>query len=128
MVNNRIILVDTSILIGLQRANPDIVTKFTKLSNSIHISRISACELVYGSRNTKEKKINKSFLANFPIIEIEADISHCAYILLDKYTLKNKFGIADSLLASTAIINKYAFWTSNVKHFRQIKELSLYNV
>ena len=122
------ILVDTSILIGLQRNDQETVRIFYKLADYIQISRISACELVFGSRNKKEKKINKNFLSNFPIIEIDTYISQYAYILLDKYGLENKFGIADSLIAGTAIVNNYTLWTNNIRHFRIIKELSLYEI
>ena len=122
------ILVDTSILIGLQRNDQETVRIFYKLADYIQISRISACELVFGSRNKKEKKINKNFLSNFPIIEIDTYISQYAYILLDKYGLENKFGIADSLIAGTAIVNDYTLWTNNIRHFRIIKELSLYEI
>ena len=126
MASKSVILADTSILIGLQRGDPKIIPQFDKIADSIHISRISTCELIYGSRDKKEKNINKTFLNNFPIIEINEDISQYSYVLLDKYGLKNRFGIADSLLAGTAIINDLAFWTGNTKHFRVIKELTFY--
>lgn len=122
------VLVDTSVLVGLQRNDREIVRSFYKLSDSIQISRISACELIFGSRNKKEKEINKAFLQDFPIIEVDADISQYAYVLLDKYGLKNKFGVADSLIAGTAIINDLDIWTGNIKHFQIIKELSIYRV
>ena len=126
MASKSAILADTSILIGLQRGDRGIVPHFDKIADRIHISRISACELIYGARNKKEKDINKTFLNNFPIIEINEDISQYSYVLLDKYGLKNRFGIADSLLASTSVVNDLAFWTSNMKHFRVIKELTLH--
>ena len=127
MASKSAILADTSILIGLQRGDRGIVPHFDKIADRIHISRISACELIYGARNKKEKDINKTFLSNLPIIEINDDISKFAYVLLDKYGLKNKFGIADYLIASTAILNELAFWTSNMKHFKVIKELTLFH-
>ncbi|KKS16667.1 MAG: PilT protein domain protein [candidate division WWE3 bacterium GW2011_GWC1_41_7] len=126
MASKSAILADTSILIGLQRGDRRIIPQFDKIADSIHISRISTCELIYGSRDKKEKNINKTFLNNFPIIEINEDISQYSYVLLDKYGLKNRFGIADSLLASTSVVNDLAFWTSNMKHFRVIKELTLH--
>ena len=127
MASKSAILADTSILIGLQRGDRRIIPQFDKIADSIHISRISTCELIYGSRDKKEKNINKTFLNNFPIIEINEDISQYSYVLLDKYGLKNRFGIADSLLASTSVVNDLAFWTSNMKHFKVIKELTLFH-
>ncbi|MBI2620920.1 PIN domain-containing protein [candidate division WWE3 bacterium] len=120
------ILADTSVLIGLQRNDKEVASIFYKLADSVQISRISACELIFGSRNKKEKNINKTFLSNFPIVEIDADTSQYAYILLDKYGLKNKFGIADSLIAGTAVVNDLALWTDNTKHFQIIKGLTFY--
>ncbi|PIR43935.1 VapC toxin family PIN domain ribonuclease [candidate division WWE3 bacterium CG10_big_fil_rev_8_21_14_0_10_32_10] len=120
------ILADTSVLIDLQRAKKETVKKFKYNKDSICISRITACEFIYGSRNKKEKKLNKEFIEFLLILEITAEVSELAYILLDKYSLKFNLGIADSLIASTALYNGLKLWTLNKKHFERIKELDLF--
>lgn len=120
------ILADTSVLIGLQRADESIIKLFSRYKNKLDISRITASELLYGSRNSREKKINTDFIKKISITEIDPEISLLSYKLIDKYALKNKFGIADSIIAATAISKKLSLWTENTKHFKQIKEVALF--
>ena len=124
MVNK--ILADTSILIDLQKGEEQTIKPFEKYKDNISISRITACEFIYGSKNSKEKKINKDFLEALDTIEINEKISEYTYSLLDKYGLGMKFGISDALIASTAIVENLQFWTLNTRHFKRIKELKLF--
>lgn len=121
------ILADTSILIDLQIAEEKTIRLFDRYKNRLSISRITACEFIYGSQNKKEKEINKGFLEKLPIIEIDEAVSRLTYTLLDKYDLGTKLGIADALIAATAIVNDLSFWTNNLRHFKKIKELNILN-
>jgi len=120
------ILADTSILIELQRKNKVVVEEFSKLKNRILISRITACELLYGSRNKKEKEINLAFIKMLNILEIDKEASLLTFSLIKKYGLKTELGISDVLLAASAISNKIPFWTVNIKHFDKISELNVF--
>ena len=126
MVNK--ILVDTSVLIGLQRGDGEIVELFRKVQSEVVVSRITVCEFVYGSRDRREKKINQDFLLRLKILEVDEKISISAYELIDKYGLKVKFGIADALIAASALENKLRLWTENKKHFKGIRGLKLFGV
>jgi tRNA(fMet)-specific endonuclease VapC len=117
------LLADTSILIELQRGNEKIIAQFNKLKNKIYISRITACEFIYGSRNSREKKINKDFLEQLPILEIDSQSSLLAYTIIDQFGLKTKLGIADALIAAQAISHDLQLWTLNEKHFSEITGL-----
>lgn len=124
-MGNRI-LVDTSILIDLQKGIEKVINEFKKHKDQVTISNITACEFIYGSRNSNEKRINKEFIGKIDILELNEDISKLTYTLLDKYSLKFNLGIADALIASTAIYNNIPLWTSNKKHFNNITELKLF--
>lgn len=78
------ILIDTSILIALQRGEEKTVALFSKYIKAIYISQITACEFIYGSQNSKEKCINKDFLNQFNIVEVTEEISRIAYHILDR--------------------------------------------
>ncbi|OGM19530.1 hypothetical protein A2771_02035, partial [Candidatus Woesebacteria bacterium RIFCSPHIGHO2_01_FULL_38_26b] len=117
------ILADTSVLIDLQKGEEKTIKLFGKYKDNICISRITACEFIYDSKDNKEKKINKDFLEELTIIEINEKISEYTYSLLDKYGLGMKFGISDALILSMAIVENLQFWTLNTRHFRRIKEL-----
>lgn len=119
------ILLDTSILVDLQRGNVKTIKQFETIQKIAAISRITACEFIYGSKNKKEKKINKEFLEALQIFEVTEEVSKYTYVLLDKYAMSTKFGIADALIAATCVVNNLKLWTLNKKHFRKIKELNL---
>lgn len=120
------ILADTSILIGLQKGNKEIIDIFSKHKENIFISRITASEFIYGSRDKREKKINKDFLDHLNILDVDAQISVLSYKLIDKYGLKIRLGIADAIVAATAYSHKIYLWTEDVRHLSKIKELRLF--
>ena len=120
------ILADTSILIDLQKGEDNTILTFDKIKELACISRITACEFIYGSTSKKEKHVNKDFIERLEIIDISEEISKYAYFLLDKYNLGIKFGISDAIIAATAITRGYMLWTRNLKHFKRIKELKLF--
>jgi predicted nucleic acid-binding protein len=122
MVNKKI-LADTSILIDLQRGIEDTVDIFAKTYKFVSISRITASELLYGSRNKIELKKNQDFIDKLDVIEIDPEISYLSYKLISKYCLKTKIGVADSLIAATTIANNCKLWTNDKKHFGKIKEV-----
>jgi|SRR3989344_383986 len=121
------ILADTSVLIDLQKGEEKTIKLFGKYKDSVSISRITACEFIYGSNNSKEKKINKDFLEALTINEVNEEISKYTYFLLDKYGMATKLNIPDTLIASTAIIDNLHLWTMNTKHFIRVKELKLFD-
>ena len=120
------ILADTSVLVDLQRGAEKTIERFGKIQERIVISRITACEFIFGSISKKEKKINKEFIENLTITEISPEISKCAYFILDKYGLGTKFGISDAMIAATAIFGNYQLWTLNRRHFQRIKEIKMF--
>jgi predicted nucleic acid-binding protein len=124
MANNKICL-DTSILIELQKGSKKIIDELKQIEDSAAISRITACEFIYGARNKHEKKVNKEFLTGLHIFEVTEEVSKYTYTLLDKYGLGTKLSVADALIAATSVINKLPLWTLNKKHFSEIKELKL---
>ncbi|AHB40192.1 TPA: type II toxin-antitoxin system VapC family toxin [candidate division WWE3 bacterium] len=119
-------LIDTSVLIEMQKHNSKVVSTFHKQIDSVQISRIAACEIVLGSRDRKERRINLNFIDSMDIVEINKEISLLAFNLIIKYGLKTRLGIADALIAATAIINKNLLWTMDTKHFTPVKELNLF--
>ena len=122
------ILVDTAILIGLQRGDVRVVKEFDNVKNRVVVSRITVCELIYGSRDRREKKVNQEFLNQLVILEIDEYISVLVSELIDKYGLKMRLGIADALIAATAVVHKLWLWTENTKHFRMINEVKLFKL
>jgi len=119
------VLLDTSILIHAQR-NRAFALGLDDFSDALVISRIAACELIYGSRDKKEKNVNRLVTQLFKVIEVNEAISKRAFLLIDQYGLKTRLGISDALIAATAIEEDLVLWTLNTKHFEMIEEVELF--
>ena len=118
-------LIDTSVLIQTQKGDQKVINLLTVQANPL-ISIVTACEILYGSANTKQLKINKEVLNNFEILGVDSDTSYKALDLIGKYGLRSRVGVTDALIAATAIVNNYSLWTLNTKHFKVIKEIELF--
>ena len=121
------ILCDTNILIEFYKDNPSVKTVLQNagLSN-LAVSVITVGELYYGARNKRElKQIRKhlSLLSQFPVT---VDVSQVFIALLEQYALSHGLTIPDALIAATGIANDLPLYTFNLKDFRYIPELTLY--
>ena len=124
-MGNRI-LVDTSVLVEAQHGNSLIKESLLTNRQKIAISRVTAYEVIHGSRDKAELKGNKQVLERIEILEINEEISKLAYSLLEKYVLKTKLNLPDALITATAMIFSIPIWTLNSKHFKPIREIELF--
>ncbi len=122
------ILCDTNILI--HAFNGDSIT-LSNLKNigieNIILSSITIMELYKGMGNKQELNILKRKLKFYDIAHINSNISMLALDLTEEYNLSHGLDIADALIAATAVeLNLYLF-TYNIKDFKFIPNLKLYN-
>ena len=96
--------------------------------DNVVLSAITKMELMSGATNkTNLNKINKK-LHRYNIALINNDITLTGIELLSKYSLSHKLALADSLIASTAIVTKLRLFTYNVKDFKFISSLKLFKL
>lgn len=118
-------LIDTSVVIQAQKGNPKII-QIMLAQTSPTVSIVTACEVICGSIDRQQLLANKEALERFKIIEIDEEISFKALEILEKYGLKVKLAVADTFIASTAVVKGYKLWTLNKKHFKIINEIELF--
>ncbi len=84
-------------------------------------------ELLQNTRNKTQHKYTKDFLTTFGfiVLPLTENIGHRASIYVEEYTLSSSLGAADAIIAATAVENNMTLASSNVKHFRVIKDLQL---
>ncbi len=84
-------------------------------------------ELLQGAQNKTQHKIIKTYLSdfNFNTIPLTENIGHRALIYVEEYSLSSNMRAGDAIIAATAVENNLTLSTSNVKHFKPVKELSL---
>jgi predicted nucleic acid-binding protein len=122
------ILCDTNILVEFYKNNSAIIQEMRLIGlNNLTISVITQAELYYGAINKTELNKIKKHLALLKIHSIDTAISAQFIKLMDTYSLSHKLSIPDALIASTALINQLELYTLNLKDFRFITGLKLYN-
>jgi predicted nucleic acid-binding protein len=124
------VVVDTSILIDHLRQGSDRFLRLTELQDEgkikILVPYIVVTELFVG-KSTREKKTEKSldkFLSGFELVRMSYRSSKKAGELIREYPGIND--AYDLLIAAIALEKKAYVYTLNVKHFKSIKGLKLY--
>lgn len=121
------ILCDTNILIEFYKGNSTIIQELGKIGVSqLAISIVTQAELYYGAFNKAELlRIQKhlNLLHNLPI---DHQVSSQFIQLMAQYSLSHKLAIPDALIAATALVNDRELYTLNIKDFRFIENLRLY--
>ncbi|RYE29082.1 MAG: type II toxin-antitoxin system VapC family toxin [Sphingobacteriaceae bacterium] len=95
-------------------------------SENIVISTITRMELIIGANNKTElNKINKNS-HNFEVSLINGDIATLAVQLLQDYKLSHGLALPDAFIAATSIITNFPLFTYNLKDYKFIIKLELY--
>ena len=127
-------LLDTDILSGLFKKNPDILARaseYLRVHRHLNISHITKYEILKGlkaKKATKQIKLFNQFCAANVVLPITDDVIVKA---ADIYALLKEHGKlisdADILVAAIAIINNLVLVTNNTDHFSRIRGLKLDN-
>jgi predicted nucleic acid-binding protein len=120
-------LTDTDILIDATRRLADAVAFLAaqRAAAGIHISIVSAMELVAGCRNKAELITLRQFLQQVTIFPVSVAVSQAAYQLMESFFLSHGLLIPDALIAATALEYKLTLHTKNVRHFQMIPALTV---
>ena len=117
---------DTDIFIWTQRGNHKAVTSMEN-SSERSLSIQTYMELLQCAADKKQHQFIKDFLTvfGFNVLPLTENIGHRASIYIEEYTLSNGIRAGDAIIAATAVENNLPLVTSNIKHFKMIKELRL---
>lgn len=120
------VIFDTNILIELYRGNQTVKEEILKLKADIfYISSITAAEFMFGAKDkTDFTKIEKQ-LDKYTIIPITEEITGIFIDLFRVHTLSHRPGIADTLIAATALYYRLPLYTKNKKDFKFITGIEL---
>lgn len=82
-------------------------------------------ELLQYAKNKTQQKYVKDFLSSFGfiVLPLTENIGHRASIYIEEYTLSSGPRSGDAIIAATAVENNLVLTSSNLKHFKVIKEL-----
>lgn len=117
---------DTDIFIWAQRGNEK-AARIMERSEERYLSVQTYMELLQCAKDKKQHKHVKGFLTTFGfiVLPLTENIGHRASIYIEEYTLVSSLRSGDAIIAATAVENNLPLVSSNVKHFKMIKELQL---
>lgn len=117
---------DTDIFIWVQRGNAKAARLIDK-SQERYLSIQSYMELLQGAKNKAQHKNVKDFISDFgfSVLPLSENIGHRALIYVEEYALSSNMRAGDAIIAATAVENNLAMVSSNVKHFKAVKDLQL---
>lgn len=117
---------DTDMFIWIQRGNKK-AAKLMEMSEERHLSVQTYMELLRCAKNKNQHKHIKDFLTafDFLVLPLTENIGHRASIYVEEYTLASGLRSGDAIIAATAVENNLPLASSNVRHFKMIKDLQL---
>ena len=117
-------LLDTDVIIdflkGVEKAK---VFLQTYIVHNLYISVVTEAELYAGIRNKKEEKILQDFLQILIILDVNEEIAISGGKIKNKYSKSHGTGLADAIIAATAIENDCTIVSLNKKHFPMTKDI-----
>ena len=130
-MENRRVLIDTSIVIEYLRSQNRKVSTFVKLfkDKELCMSTISIFELYNGATTGSKKQDIETLCGEIEIIDFDRNIAKTASIIYRDLRSKNKLiEFRDILIRATALQYDFPVATLNIKHFERIENLQLYKI
>jgi len=121
------LLIDSDLLIDAAR-NDARARAFIADAATHHLiatSTVTRMELLAGCRNPTEWRHTEAALGAFRHLPLTPEISAAALRIFGQYRLSHGTGLADALIAATAIVHAIPLASKNQKHFRAIADLDL---
>ena len=118
-------VLDTDILIDVQRGHPPAIDWFSQLSELPAVPGYVVMELIQDARNGRE--VQEALKLTAPLRVVWPTESDCARALSDfaTYHVSHGLGLLDSLIAACAIGLPANLCTFNERHYRPISDLSV---
>jgi predicted nucleic acid-binding protein len=111
------LLLDTDVLIDYLRGHAEAVTYLEGLTAHLLISAITVAELYAGVRDVTERTRLDTFISAFEVAPIEREIAVKGGLYRRDYGKSHNVGLADALIAATAMVKQATLVTLNKKHF-----------
>ncbi len=121
------VLLDTSILIDVQRRYPPALTWLDRVGRTpLHISTVTITELARGVDTVAGERALEALVQSLIVISVDAKIARTAAAILRRHDRSLRVGLADALIGATSAVSRLPLITRNVRHFPSISARSPY--
>jgi len=114
---NGTLLVDTDVIIDLLRGHQDAVAWVRQQSRDITLSVITVAELYAGVKGDDEKRLLDELLGLFQLLPVTARTAKQGGLYRQQFRPSHGVGLADALIAATAVEHNARLVSLNRKHF-----------
>jgi len=116
------ILIDTDVVVDFLRGYDKAIAYLKNYPSEIALSSIVVAELYAGVRDDEREKLDE-FVSLFPVLPITPEIAKAGGPLKRDYHRSHGVGLADALMAATAVSENAELKTLNTKHYPMLKGL-----
>jgi len=116
------ILIGTDVIVDFLRGYTKAISYVEKHSAEIVLSSIVVAELYAGVRDDERARLD-DFVALFPVLSITSEIAKTGGLFKRDYHKSYGIGLADALMAATAVTEDAELKTLNTKHYPMLKGL-----
>lgn len=118
-------LLDTDVLVEYLRGGSSAIRFLESLAGRLLVSVITVTELYAGVRHEEEEgRLDQFFLA-FDVLDITGEIARLAGRYRREYHPSHGTGLADALIAATAVTHEADFVTFNARHFPMLESIQV---
>ena len=119
-------LIDTDVLIWLLRGRESARRVLATLDIGA-LSAVTYMELVQGMRDKTELGLLRRTVRvrGWQVLPLTENVGHRAIVYVESYALSHGIGLADALIAASAVESGLPLMTANVKHFAPIADIDL---
>jgi hypothetical protein len=94
--------------------------------DNVLISAVTKMELILGATNKRELNAINKKLSRFSILLFNQEVTSLSINILQTYRLSHGLAIPDCLIAASTIQSGFQLFTYNIKDFKFIPKLGLY--
>ncbi len=116
-------LLDTDVMVDFLRGHPKAVAFVKTHFNRIILSTIVVAELYAGVRDDDEQSKLDELMSIFPVIPITSGIARSGGLYKRDFFKSHGVGLADAIIAATALAEQAELKTLNTKDYPMLKSL-----
>ena len=117
------LLLDTDVLIDYLREEPKAVAYLEEITERACVSAITVGELYAGVREGEERAALDAFVRGFEVLPLDREIAQRGGLIRRDYGRSHGVGLADALLAGSALVHNLDLVTLNRKHFPMLSHV-----
>ena len=119
------LLLDTYVLIEYLRGRPKAIEYLEGLTSDLYLSVISVAELFAGVKGDEEESSLNHFLLAFAILPVTEKVARLGGLYRRDFRSSHGTGLADALIAATAVENGANLVTFNRRHFPMVSRIAV---